>query len=83
MFRKHRALILTILACGLISALAGATWVWATGRRDIPPLAVIGLALAAAGTTLLVDMSAERRRRRAALPATAAHRHRKPRARAR
>lgn len=76
MFRKHRFTILALLLCGLLGLTAGAAWVWATGRHDIPPLAVIGLALIAGGLTALVDILAQRRRARTARPA-AIHRHRK------
>ncbi|MFI2620464.1 hypothetical protein [Streptomyces sp. NPDC018584] len=76
MFRTHRATILAILLCGVLGIAAGAVWVWATGRRDIPPLVVIGLALAAGGITALVDSLTERRRTRVAHPVPV-HRHRK------
>ncbi len=80
MFRKHRATILSTLFCAFLSIGAGIAWAWATGRRDIPPAAVIGLALAAGLATVALESFLERRRTRQQR-VTPVHRHRKARAR--
>ncbi|MEW2393134.1 hypothetical protein AB0933_32715 [Streptomyces venezuelae] len=80
MLRKHRATILSILICGLIGLASGATWVWATGDQNIPPLAVIGLALITGLGTAAAESFLERRRTRRHRT-TPVHRHRRARVR--
>jgi hypothetical protein len=73
MLREYRALIGWSLACGGVAGALGAAWLGLAGGRGLPPGAVVGLALASAGITTLLEKAIRRRGIRRTLTRRRAH----------
>lgn len=73
MLRNQCALIGWCVVCGGVGAVLGVAWITATGSRSLPAGAVIGLGLASAGITNLLEKAVHRRRIRGRLTRRRAH----------